>query len=648
VTAPANRVPAAPGSGVRPLGAPGRFARPSILERAALAPGALLLSPLVILAGVAIIAWDYALLPPDPVDHVAYWAGLLVAYLGVMALGLAGRPDARRHLLALAILGAVLWLPYFLRSPDRLLFVDELYHRDILARILETGHAVGQPVTLFPLPGTFPGLEHATVALIGLSGLSMDDAIRAITLTIHAVIPAVAYLAARGLGLGRRGAFVAALVYAANTSFPFFHSVFSYETLGILLFLATLALLALHGGTPVPAADAPRRGPFGSLRADRRRMALLLIALPVLAAIAVTHHVSSYVLAGTLVVAWLAARLARSAAATPIRDLAIASIGFSLAWLVVSFDRVGTYLGTSVLARIETIVTTLFIERSQPRPLFANADQPQLERMLAFSYPPLVLVLAALGVWVAWQHRGRSVLWLPFALIGPVAWVLTTPAVFTRAGELAYRAWPFLFLGVGVFVALGLLEVARRVGSHRPGLARPVVVAAVAVLLYGGISIGENQSGRFPGAPTTAAGGAANTDDVVAAARWLRETAGPGNLVAADAGTAVIFATEGRQRILGWASWYPFVVGDPTEVGVFVREAELEYLIVDRRITTLPPRYGSYFRAPPIPDELEPGVPVPAERLAVLDEVPTLRQVYAGPNLLIYRVDPDAPAREGA
>ena len=101
----------------------------------------------------------------------------------------------------------------------------------------------------------------------------------------------------------------------------------------------------------------------------------------------------------------------------------------------------------------------------------------------------------------------------------------------------------------------------------------------VGILLFGGISIGENQAGRFPTAPRTAAGGAANAADVVAAAEWLRADAGESHLVATDVGTAVPFATEGRQQILSWASWYPFVVGDPSEIAAFVRETDTEYLV---------------------------------------------------------------------
>jgi hypothetical protein len=76
-----------------------------------------------------------------------------------------------------------------------------------------------------------------------------------------------------------------------------------------------------------------------------------------------------------------------------------------------------------------------------------------------------------------------------------------------------------------------------------------------------------------------------------------------------------------------------------------VRESGTEYLVVDDRITQLPPRYGGYFGAPAMPADVDPGVPFPAVRLATLDDVPVLDRVYVGPNIRIYRVDPDAITR---
>jgi hypothetical protein len=620
------------------------------------APTGALLGPITILAGISVLVWDYAILPATPLDHVAYWIALGLAYAGVVLVGATGRPSLPRQLAALAALGVVTWLPTFLRSPDRSIFVDELLHRDILTRILETGHAYNLPITLFPLPGTFPGLESAATAVIGWTGLPMDLAMRALTLTIHALIPPLAYLAARGVGLPGLMAFLAALVYAANTSFAFFHSVFSYESLGIVLFLSVWALLALRNGGRSETAldDVERRDTRASPLEDTtaetatgRRIAgdldrrLLTVLAVLIVALAVTHHVSSYVLAATLVVAWIAGP--RASAALRRRTIGVAAgiaVAAALGWFLVTADRVEPYLANGLAARFDTIVRTLLVEHSQPRALFTNADQPALERLLAFSYPPLVLFLSALGLWFAWRRGARPALWVALALIGPVGWFVTTPAVITRSGELAYRAWPFLFLGVAVFAAISLVVVGVWIDRRSPGAGHPVMFALVGCLLFGGISIGENQAGRFPSSPTTAAGGATDTPDVGAAAAWLLANAGPGHLIATDVGTAAVFGTDGRQRILPWQSWYPFVADDPDEISRFLIETDTEYVVVDQRITQLPPRYGSYFGAPSIPDELDPGVPFDSERLDALEATPGLHRIFDGPNLSIYQATP--------
>jgi hypothetical protein len=601
------------------------------------APALLLVAPALILAGAALLAWDYALLPATPLDHVLYWAALGLGYTGVVALGTVDRPRWPRQVVALMAFGALTWLPYFLRSPDRLLFVDERFHLDIVQRAVAAGHVAGLDVRLFLLPGTFPGLEDATLMLMAWTGLSPVLASRIVTLAIHATIPALAYAVARGLRIGRRGAFLAALVYAANTSFLFFHSVFSYESLGILLFLSAWVLVALYrrrtGPVPVddviPSGRRPKRleGDWG----------LLLLAVPLIAGLAITHHVTSYLLVVTLAFAWLMLRLVRAPGTRLVGGLAILAGVFAAVWFLVSRDRVEPYLVNSLTDRLNTIVQTLLIEHSQPRALFANSDLPVVERLVAFGYPPLVAVLSLVGVVAIWRLRPRSSLWLPLAFAGPLAWVATTPAVLTRSGEVAYRLWPFLFVGVALFVAVGLLRVARRISRGHPALHTPIAFGLAGVLIMGGFSIGDNQAGRFPGrVPVTSAGSGNVTAEAVTAAHWLRDTAGEGHLVATDSGNGSTFATDGGQRILRWQSWFPFVARDPAEIVPFMVTTGIDYLVVDRQITELPPRYGRYFGEPDIPTDLEPGTPFPAALLDRLDGLTGLSRIYDSGRYRIY------------
>ena len=189
-------------------------------------------SVVLLAVGIGLLAWVYALRVPRPLDYVLFWGawGLCLAAIFLYALRKTAR--AQHHLAALAAYGAMTWLPQYLRSPTQALFADELYHLQVLHQIAELGRT-NVPITFYAIPGEFPGLELSALMLAGATGLPLDWAARLLTLAIHMLIPSIAYLAARGLGLGRRGAFLAALVYVANTSYYFFHAVFSYETLGV-------------------------------------------------------------------------------------------------------------------------------------------------------------------------------------------------------------------------------------------------------------------------------------------------------------------------------------------------------------------------------------------------------------------------------
>ena len=77
-----------------------------------------------------------------------------------------------------------------------------------------------------------------------------------------------------------------------------------------------------------------------------------------------------------------------------------------------------------------------------------------------------------------------------------------------------------------------------------------------------------------------------------------------------------------------------------------MRNAAGEVIYVGKA-ARLKDRVRSYFGAPPVPEDLDRGAPVPDKVVATLDRVGSLQRVYEGPNIVIYRVDPDAPV-EGA
>ena len=632
----ANHAPAAP-TGYR-----ARRSQPRNRLRelqAALPDSPFVLAGLLLAIGVGVLAWTYGMRLPRPYNYLLFWNALGLCLGGVLLCGLNDHARARHHLTVLAAFGAITWLPHIFRSPDRSLFSDELFHLQIVRQIAELGHN-RLPVTFYPIPGEFPGLHFATLALMGATGLSLDWAARLLTLTIHATIPALAYVAARGFGLGRRGAFIAALIYIANTSYYYFHAIFSYETLGVLFVLAVWTLLSRRNAAVI-ARD-------------------LWLAVPLLVALAVTHHFSSYILGITLVIAWIARRLTRRfgpADAPIVADgtnlCTILAVILPIAWAVTGTVRTISYLANSFAARVGSIATGLramITQQSQGRALFQGSPLPLAEQLIDFLYVPLLLALTLGGVglilWRLGLRRAPAVA-LALAPCGPLAWFLTVPAIFTPASELAYRSWPFLFLGVALFASLALTMVASLVRTAPwPWLAPagwPIAGAVLALLLFGGISIGDDQAGRFPQrTPTKAAGPEVITPDLIGAARWLEATNGRYGTVVGDGTSQMIFATIGYQKATIWGEWVPFLAPTTGEVSQFMAQTQTRYLIVDRRITSLPPRYGYYFSDAEIylstaqTGGRKPDEPLPVALLDKFDRVADLARIYDNGNIQLY------------
>jgi hypothetical protein len=319
---------------------------------------------------------------------------------GTVTLGLRRIALARDHILTLAVFGVALWLPYFLRSPGHLIFTDELFHYQVLQLIAESGHTHVPRLGPYPIPGEYPGLELGTLGVMAVTGLPIDIAVRLMTVAAHILIPLLVYVFARGLGLEKRRAFVAALVYMTNTSYFFFHSIFSYETLGIVLFLSLWVLLARHRRRNIGKHD-------------------LLLFMPMLFAIAVTHHISSYIFAAAVATKWLAQKVLARGARDRSGIVVAISLLFPAAWLKLRTVHTFTYLFSNMTSRFNFATT-----QGTSRRLFSVSSVPSLERLIDYMYAPLLPTLTLVGIFLVVRRYGwRNVppLLLSLAIIGPLA-----------------------------------------------------------------------------------------------------------------------------------------------------------------------------------------------------------------------------------
>ena len=568
---------------------------------------------------VLVSAFDPGL--PITGQSVRFWLGLTLSVSAVAAVGLRHGGREWERVLALGSLGALMYLPYLLRSPGHPIFSDDLYHQQSLRLIAESGHT-DLPVTRFPIPGQFPGLELATLWLHNTTGLGLETLVWVLPLVIHVTIPLLVFVIADAVGLNGRTAFMAALLYIGNKAFFFFHAAYSYETLGILLFLAAWAVVAAC------ARD----------RAFTRQYVPPILV--VLAAVTVTHHMSALMTGLGFVSLAIVTGIVYRRAAVDAFLLAAAGILLLNDWLVLHATKASEYLSAAFTARIGALIETLKNEGQGTRKLFGEQPLWLPERYVGYIYPLLVLALCGGGVLLLLRRRRRRPLGpmlLSLMIFGPVLWAMTAPAVITGASELAYRAWPYLFLGVAIYGALALRAI-DRLASVPLVARRCAIVAALVLVVAGGVVVGDNPGGRFPQRdPATAAGPEAVTRDVISAARWLSLTEGRHNRFAADNGSELVFSTYGDQEPVGYGNWLPFIAKTPADIAHRLKELRAPYLIVDRRIGRLPARYGYYFgQEEQFSARTLYPQPFPRAQLAKLDRVSTLNRIYDNGNITIY------------
>ena len=574
-------------------------------------------------AAGALYGWSYALAwQGGGRVHEVFWAATALA-LGSAgaAAALAALPGRACFWLAAAIAG-LFSVPKLLRAPAYFNFYDELAHLRAVQELLD-GHALLAENPLNNVVASYPGLHAVTAALAAATGCSAFVAGNVVAVVAHCLSGAALYLLAERL-LGRpRLALLAALVFMANPAFFYFDAQFSYETLALPLACVALMLaLRLPGTVP------------------RQRPALLAATAAVVLAVVVTHHASAYVLTGVLAVAAAAAALrGPPPRAWPhLATLAVLAATASAVWLATVARYTLRYLGPYVVSNLASIPG--FVRSSEAaRPLFAGSTIPRYE--IAGSYGS-VLVLAGLfgaGLWSLWRDRERRLDagWWTLALLAGL-YFASLPLVALRVDQAAKRLWEFAFVGLALIAALALAGLARRAGR-----AGQVAAASLLLLLYvGGVSTRSGEHIRFPGPYAPSADPRATTADVVASARWLERTQGPGNRVLGDRTVGATLGAYGQQVPVTWP-YYGFRVWEvfmPERLGPGVL-AELDrsatrWVAVDGRAAGRPPLTGYYF------DESEPGAftgqALTSAALGKFDAAP-FQRLYDNGNVKLYRYD---------
>jgi hypothetical protein len=570
----------------------------------------------------------------------AQWPNALsaLALLAVMlpaGVRLAGRGASTAERLSLVVaVGLFSFLPKFLRDPTAPVFFDELGHwRQVQA--LGSAHTLFLPSQMIPIVQFFPGLHALVVALGALAGQFTWPMAELLLVVLHVTALLGVWTIASRVWRSHRIAGVAALAYAANPGFTFFDAQFAYESFGVVLAIWTVA-----AAVNLQAAE------------DRRaRGAWFAIGLLLGGACTATHHISSVVSVAILlsmsISSWICARRRpehRAAARlTTALTVTVAAV-IALWWVLIAAGTI-RYLSPTFSGGMQQLVR-LIDHENQGRQAFAHSTAPLYERVAGLLAPLVIGVLALRGLS---QLRGRrpEIPGGGGALMFGSLYFASLPFILSVSGsEAAHRSWTFSWIGLSLLISLPI--VGRPTDASTPGgsssrLARVALVAAAATVIVGNLAVGIDQQYRFPGPYVVGADARALTSEAVSAAGWLSRTQGHGHLVATDRSTSLAFYATGDERVAvpysGLPLWELYASESAPSPQLLARlaAADVQYLVVDRRLASALPRIGFYFD-PSEPDAYRRTRPLSLAALTKFDALPWATAIYRSDHITIYRL----------
>ena len=520
-------------------------------------------------------------------SQALFWIGILFIYGSIVSRLVHPAPGRLERLSLAALLGVALYLVKVFRDPFGFTFADELVHAPNAESIIRTHHLFHENVVLAATP-SYPGLESVTAALAQLSGLSVYGAGLIVIGTARLLIVIALFLLVERLLGSARAAGIAVAVYAANSNFAFFSAQFSYESLSLPLLVVVFFAYAEWREA-----------------VDRRTYAAAIVLLTF--AIVVTHHLTSYALAVTLLVVALAYRLSRTARnESPARFAGFATVA-PVVWLFVVATKTVGYLSPVVTGAVTSVVHTISGE-SAPRQLFAGkggtgtsaTGSGTLERGVALIGVALLLVLYPVGLRQLWREQRRLFVRDVFAMIlalgGGLMFAMYALRFAPAAWETANRSSEFLFLGLAVVVPLGVFRLGARLSEPVWMLGATVVLT---IMFAGGVVAGWTPSLRLSQPYEISAEGHVVQAEGRAMASWALQTLGPGRRYAGSEADARLLNTyaDGAARA-GQSPDMADILKSTTLAAwelPLLRKYHVRYVVTDRRLRAFDNTAGYYF-----------------------------------------------------
>lgn len=455
------------------------------------------------------------------------------------------------------------------------------------------------------------------------------------------------------------------MLYCANPSFLFFNGQYAYESFALAL--VPLVLLAQARLLGDPHSDRPGWYTvlwmtIGTIIVSHHLTTYFLLAVlfvwtlfPVLVpgGVAVLRAYGGEIsirelrqtLAGRVADLWsqVICRTSSMRDPGPARTLLIAS-AVTLLWAVFVAGSVFEYLGSYTLSSLNELFLVLIGELEARRLFkgFTGEVAPLWEQFAGYAAVLLVLGLLPLGLYRIWKQHRTTQLALTMGFVA-LAYPASQIIRFTDLGlQIAGRSVEFLFIPIAFVLAIWLANPV--LPRSRRQVPKQLVAGAIITLFVGGIILGWPRWARMPRPYIVSAETRSVETTGLATAEWVRTQLPPDQRIAADRINGVLIGAYGDQYLVSLSydrinipQVYFAPQLDVDELNA-LDVGDIQYLVVDHRLSTSAPVSGVYFELGE-PDANRHVTPIAASALDKFARLPFMSRVYTNGTIDIYAIN---------